>query len=93
MNRADIPRTSITVNEANQVCIALEHTGFADAEAIFFDYKDNSLHAYSGEDMQCLGLLPEDVASTFSSHMRLYLTALHPEGHVIVMDTRLQALH
>lgn len=93
MENADIPRTSITVNEANQVCIAFDHTDFADAEAIFFDYKDNSLHAYSGEDMLRLGSLPEDIADTFSSHMRLYLTALHPEGHMVVMDTRLQTLH
>ncbi len=93
MVQKDIPRSSITVNNPLEVCINFDDASFAEAEAIFYDYKGKSLHAHIGVDMICLGYLPEDIARKFSSHMRLYLTARHPEGHMIVMDTMVQTLH
>lgn len=93
MLHRDIPRSWITVNNPLEVCINLDDTRFAQAEAIFYDYRDKTLLAHTGADLISLGALPADVAQNFSSRMRLYLTALHPEGHVIVMDTVVQTLN
>lgn len=87
------PRSSITLSRGCELSILLDDIEFAEAELIFYNYAEQGIYAVMGDEIICLGQLPQDIADSVTSNMRLSLTAFNEEGNMIVLDTRIQCLH
>jgi hypothetical protein len=92
-NAYEIPRNTISIEEQGQIRIHFEDAFFAEAELIFYDYAQQSLHAHFGDSSRCIGSVPSDIAEHMHANARLCLTAPHSEGHMVVLDTKLYALN
>jgi hypothetical protein len=90
---AEFPRSSITFSKGTELSILLENSDFAHAELIYYSYAEQAIYAVKGEDVFCLGHLPEDIAGDIISNMRLSLSAFNDEGNMVVLDTRIQCIH